>query len=391
MAKASRDDAVEAGERLLREWGIGDTSTAAEMAAALGRESEADLAIAHRLGGRAEDESVLLLRRLERESADKRLRKEAKRALYRLQQRGMNVSETPVAEPTPILTASPEGYLSAVDGRGDQLVWLVRPRPVGVAQLFGVINDPQGLREIDLNLATRKALKEFRAELARKHDLRLVAADWHYCDFLVRRAFEWARSRGARISGDYPALRAQISREPAPVDRPPLILAHVDVEAVRADPALLTESEELLAEPEFGSWFFGRDELRPYLDRLSGIESSPLVLNRAQQDERFADVIEGAIADLFFGELRDSWPRRLYEMAYFLWSTARHRSARQAVAVALALSGSSRDGRGIPFCERLALASLAMHFEAAVEEKEEEAKSSLIVTPRHIRAQRDRR
>ena len=166
-----------------------------------------------------------LLRRFERESADKRLRKEAKRALYRLQQRGVHVAEAAVVEPSPVLAVAPEGYLSAVDGRGDQLVWLVKPRPGGIAQLFAVINDPQGLREVDLDLATRKVLKEIRGELARKHDLRLVDADWRYCDFLVHRAFEWARAGEVRINGDYPALRAQITRESPPADCPPLILS----------------------------------------------------------------------------------------------------------------------------------------------------------------------
>ncbi len=333
MAKTSPDEAIEAGEIRLREWGIGESPTLAEMAAALGREPETDLAIAHRLGRRTEVESVQLLWRLERESADKRVRKEAKRALYRLQQRGVHV-EAPTAPPIPVLAVAPEGYLSAVDGRGDQLVWLVKPRPGGIAQLFAVINDPQGLREVDVNLATRKALKEIRGELARKHDLRLVDADWRYCDFLVHRAFEWARAGGVRVSGDYPALRAQMTREPPPAECPPLILSHVDVGAVRADPALLTESAELTAEREFRTWFFGPDDLRPYLEEISSIKNSPLVLNRMQQEERFADVIARAVAELFSGELRDSWPRRLYEMAYFLWSTARRRPAQQAVAVA---------------------------------------------------------
>ena len=160
---------------------------------------------------------------------------------------------------------------------------------------------------------------------------------------------------------------------------------------MRADPALLTESAELLAEREFRTWFFGPDELQPYLEELSSIKNSPLVLNRTQQEERFADVIVRAVTELFSGELRDSWPRRLYEMAYFLWSTARRRPAQQAVALALALTDNEGGGRGVPFCEDLTRTSLAAYFEVTVAKEEEEAKSSLIVTPQQVRAQRDRR
>ena len=85
-----------------------------------------------------------------------------------------------------------EGYLSAVDGRGDQLVWLVKPHPGGLAHLFAVINDPEGLREVNLFETTRKALRASREELLRKHELRMIEADWRYCDYLIDRAFHWA-------------------------------------------------------------------------------------------------------------------------------------------------------------------------------------------------------
>ena len=59
------------------------------------------------------------------------------------------------------------------------------------------------------------------ASWSSKHDVRLVAVDWRYADFLVHRAFEWARTRGTRMEGDYPALRAQLWRDP-PTEATPL-------------------------------------------------------------------------------------------------------------------------------------------------------------------------
>ena len=391
MAKPSPDDVQQAGERRLEEWGLGAAATPADLAAVVAREVAADVAIAHRLGGIASEESARLLQRLGRDSADKRVRKEAKRALYRLEQRGVRVPEAPV-EPAPAPAAAPsiEGYVSAIDGRGDQLVWLVKPQPGGIAHLFAVINDPEGLRESALNSVTRKALKELRAALERKHELRLVEIDWRYADFLMHRAFEWSRTRGTRMVGDYSALRAQLTRHPAPEALPPIALARIGPAVLTAEAALLEQSGGLLEEPEFRTWFLSDEQLRPFLDELAGAKDSPLVLNRAQQEERFEQIIQRAIDTTFDAQSRPSWARRLWEMGYYLAVTRRPERAAQAVAAARALEGDS-SVRDLPFCAHLVRASLAFFFQLALEKEEEQAKTSLIMTPQQATQRRERR
>lgn len=390
MAKRSPDPVQDAGEERLAEWGIGREASVAELAGVLRRDAAADVAIAHRLGAAASEESAQLLRRLEHESTDKRVRKEAKRALYRLEQRGVRLPAAP-AEPAPApLTAAPiEGYVSPVDGRGDQLVWLVKPQPGGVAHLFAVVNDPEGMREAALNAITRKAVRSLRAELERKHDLRLVEVDWRYADFLMHRAFEWARARGTRMAGDYPALRVQLTRQPAPQTMAPSVLARLDA-ATLTDADLLAHSPALLEEPELRTWFLTEPELKPYLDEMAGVRDSPLVLNRAQQDERYNEVIARAIDTVFGGEMRQSWARRLYEMGYFFAASRRPERAAQAVTVARALEGDGA-AHQIPFCAQLVRASLAFFFQLAIEQEQEREKTSLVLTPQQAMARRPTR
>jgi len=390
MAKPSPDALQEAGERQLTEWGLGRDAPVGELAAALHRAAAADVAIAHRLGAVASAESAQLLLRLEREAADKHVRKAAKRALYRLEQRGIRLPEPPSPSPPAPAAAPPiEGYVSPVDGRGDQLVWLLRPQPGGVAHLFAVINDPEGLREVALNTMTRKALKSVRAELEQRHELRLVEVDGHYADFLMHRAFEWARGRGTRMVGDYPALRAQFTRQPSPAALPPSVLQRIDAAALDTDGTPLTRSPELLEEPEFRTWFLTHDELKPYLDELGSVKDSPLVLNRAQQQERFEAVIGRAIDAVFGGAARPSWARRLYEMGYYFAVTRRPQRAAQAAAVARALEHSG-GAQAIPFCAQLVRASLAFFFHAALEQEQDREKTSLVLTPQQALARRER-
>jgi hypothetical protein len=314
-----------------------------------------------------------------------------KRALYRLQQRGVAIPEPPREPSAPLLTPSLEGFLSPIDGHGDQLVWLLKPRPEGLAHLFAVVNDPEGLREVELNMTTRKALKNATQELAAKHEIRLVAADWHYCDFLMHRAFEWARNRSTPMSGDYPGLRGQITREPAPQDLPPLVYAKIDPESLRAEGSHLERSAELLEEKEFRTWFLGPETVQPYLDELASAKESLLVLNEMQQGDRMRAVVDRAVSELFGGERRQSYVRRLEQMAYFFSATGRDASARQALAVALALAANDAGGRNIPFCEQLARVSIAAWHQVASEREAERAKSSLVVTPQQFAAEQAKR
>jgi hypothetical protein len=391
MPKPDRETLLKQGEGLLQSWGIAADATPLQLAALVGREAASDIVIAERLGGLVEDASIEPLRRLESESKDKLVRKEAKRALYRLQQRGLSIPEAPVEQPAPLLTTTIEGYLSPVDGNGDQLVWLLKPRSGGLLHLFAVINDPAGMREVNLAVISRKALKTLRGELVAKHELRLVDADWKYCDFLMRRAFAWARERDGRIEGDFPGLRSQVVSEAGEENLPPLALRYVDAKEIEADPAHLARSAELVEEPEFRTWWMQRDRLQGYLDELTSIKDSPLVLDRSQQEERYRGVIDRAVEEIFAPPLRDSWVRRLYEMAYFLWASARPERAKSVAAAALALAKNDRGGREIPFCEVLARGSIAFFFQETVEKEAEQSRGSLVMTPQQLRAMQQRK
>ena len=391
MSKRSPDELRASGEQRLGEWGLGAGATPSELAAVLLRDPAADVAVAHRLGAVASDESAALLRRLERDTTDKHVRKEAKRALYRLQQRGVHLPAPPAEPPpAPVTAVAMEGYVSPVDGRGDQLVWLIKPQPSGVAHLFAVINDPEGMREAALTPVSRKALKSLRAELEAKHALRLVTIDWRYADFLMHRAFEWARERGTRMTGDYPALRAQLMRSPAAESMPPIVLSRVDSATLAAPETLLAESPRLLEEPELRTWFLSENDLKPYLDELASVRDSPLVLNRVQQEERYESVIVHAVDTVFGAELRPSWARRLYETGYFFAVTRRPERAAQAAAVAKALEAGTSPSQ-IPFCAHLVRASLAFFFKLALEQEQEREKSSLVLTPQQALRKRGTR
>ena len=392
MSKPDREQQLRRGEQHLKDWGLSPDAGVEHLGNVIGRDAAADLAIAARLGAHAEPASVDALAALDAASTDKLVHKEVRRALYRLEQRGIHAPPVavPPAAPAPLAPAA-EGYLSIVDGRGDQIIWLVKARPGHVDHLFAVLNDPDGLREVDLSETTRKALRAAREQLLARHELRLVEADWRYCDFVIDRALRWATEKGHPVNGDYPRLRAQLIKEPV-TPMTPLIFTHLDPAAVRADTALVADSDKLVEEKELRTWFFERQTLQPYLDALVALKDSPLVLSPAQQQERSRAIVERAVEELFGGDRQQSWVRRLEELAYFFHATGRADQAKRALAAALALEDSAHGGRGIALCETLVRSGLAAYVQAEEQREAEAARGSLVLTPQQAarEAQRQR-
>jgi hypothetical protein len=380
MSKRPVDHVRESDERLAQV-GVAASASPAELAAAFGRDPDVDLAIIGRLSTMATTESAETLRHLERE-ASKSVRREIKRALYRLQQRGIDPPRLPTTPRAVQVSAEIEAYVSAFDGHGDRLVWLIKPRPGSVSHLFAVLNDPAGLREVALNRLTRRAVRDVQEELQHKHDIRMVPVDWRHADLALYRGLEWARQRGRSVDGDYLALRAQLTSEPVPDATATPIDALADT--VATDSLDRDASADLLLEPELRTWLLDEELARDALQQLAEIRDSPLVLSDAQLRERFDSLSKRLVDQAFGGDLRPSWERRMAEMAHYFAATSRPVRARQAAAVALAMRGEDAPSQ-IAFCAAYVQRTLGLHFAAAEQQEEEARKSSLVLTPGQLR------
>ena len=307
--------------------------------------------------------------------------------LYRFAQRGIAI---PAAAPETAARRAPvstlEGYLSPVDGRGDRLVWLVRPQhDGGLVVLTGVLNEPAGLREIAVANLARKALRRMERDLETRHRLHMVPADGGYCDALLAEGFTRARAAGTPGVGEYPTYRARlVSTDPAPLG-PPLIDRIVDLDSP-AIAGAAARGAALLDEPEFMTWHLERPALASYLVEIAAVRESPLVLSRPQQEERVRSIVARALQEIFSGTAGAAYQRRLEEMAYYLHATGRSEPALTAAATARALAASTRGGEGITFVEEITRRSFAALLAEDAARAQAEAESSLLVRPGAARA-----
>ncbi len=313
--------------------------------------------------------------------ADRGLRKAARRALYGLRRRGVVPPARASSAAIRPVPAPVEGLVSAFDGRGDRLVWLLRPlRDGGTLLVAARLNEPGGLEQLDVAEVSRKEVRAARRALAEGAGLRLVAADWRVLDALLVEGDERAAAAGRGRA--YARARTRLTAEPPAAPAEP-VSARVRVPEGEEAERLVDGSSALLAEPELASWWPPRDALAPLLAEVEALEASPLVLSPAQQEERMLGIVRRAAAALFPPA---PVARRLEGTAYVLAETGRETAAAQALAVAAALRARPERVSEVPLLATLVHRMLAHLLEEEESRQAEARRGALVLTPSELRA-----
>jgi hypothetical protein len=336
------------------------------------------LALAGALGEFATPEVAALLVELEPGIGARPVRKEVRRALYRLRQRGVPVPQ-PTAPSLAATAAAPpaaEGLLSAFDARGDRVIWIVRPLPAGASLLvLAQLNEPGGLRDLHVSEGTKKQLRTVRQRMEAESGFRLVPADWRTLDALLVEAHE--RAAASERERDYLRVRPRLTSEPP---RPPAEPVSRRAPPPGADevPALAAGSATLLDEVELRGWYPPAEAAAPFVEEIRTVRASPLVLSRPAEAERVREVLRRAAAILFPPVVL---ARRLEGTAYVLAETGRISAARQALAVARVLGERPADALEVPLVAALVERGVGSLLAETTAREEEERQSALVVTP----------
>ena len=282
-------------------------------------------AIARALGAIASAEAAAMLAAMEA-GASGALRREVRRALFRLGQRGIAPAAVAAAPARPAASPPAASGLSAlfspVDADGARVVWLVKERRGGgLARLWGLLADSEGLIDVALSELSRRELRTERAEMERRAGVTMVEGDAHLADYILCEAFRRTPADKRSQVGNFLTLRTEIFGSPPPTEIVHPIYAEM-ASALEHEPAA-----DLLKEPEIAAWKFPPAEIKPYVDEIKSIRESVLVLNRVQQEERINVIVERAVGELLGGERAGAIRRRLEDIAYYMARSGRREAA----------------------------------------------------------------
>jgi len=365
----SADDPRRALDALERDWGAAPAVEAA---------------IVSLLGTAGDAGTAELLARLAERTRDKGVRREIKRTLYRLEQRGL--WQAPAAPPPPSTQSllgpaedEPEAWLSAIDPSGSRLLWIARRTGADMASMSAMVNEIAGVQEFYAGGTTRKSLRQAQRDLAARNGVPLVEAPWQHADALLQRAV--ATGTTPQRAADIARARREIVPHAPATPPPPPVDVLVDRVAAAADAAALADSVRALAEREVGGWLLPRSWVDAALGALDEAQSSLVIVSPQQQEERARDAVRRATEEIFAQpERRALFAERFDETAYLLARRGRLDLARTLVAAAEA-TRAGRPIADIPVLAQITAATLAIAAQMRARQAREEKSSSLVVTP----------
>jgi hypothetical protein len=272
-------------------------------------------------------------------SGNKGLAKAAKKALYRLRSRGVEVAEPPrpsATEASPPMTVGPEplpALLTSIDGTGERVLEIARPlRGGGVEAIQFLYSDEQGVQRLQVTELSRGEYRRVVKQATSPGDD--VAVELSHTEALERltaAAGRNLRTRTAFPQGLDTVLRhLGVQARDIPLEIPP---------PEPEDEPLAHEGHKLHEEPEMRGWLPPMAELERLAHTVDELEASPLALTMAQRNE---EIIQAAHtqAHAFFAApaMRQLYAGRLWEMALHFERISKEQPARLARAEARRLA-----------------------------------------------------
>jgi hypothetical protein len=349
----------------------------------LGKDVETDAQIADALAAVAHPSAARLLVRMMASADSKKLAKTIKRSLYRLKGRGIAVEESPPEQRASVFrppkAEAARGMGSGIDGLGERFLLLAIPRAGrGWAVIQAGVSDTLGLVNFVGDEMTRKGFRGFISEFKGKFPFPLVEMEPSYIAFLIARAYQRSVQREVTLSQDYIRFKADIEHTRKEYEKP-VVYSHLRIDETAEADRHLSRAGDLLKSDVFAGWMMGTELIQPYAEAVREAEESKLILNPVQKEGRIQEVYQKALSDLFSGERRSLYERRLAEMAYVLFKLGREEEARISLAAAMDLQKPVNPFQPNPFLFQLVMMSIIGHLKDDYEKKRQEP--SLIVKP----------
>jgi hypothetical protein len=225
---------------------------------------------------------------------------------------------------------------------------------------------------------TRKGFRSFFEEVQEKNPFPMVDMEPSYVALLFTQAHQRSLEKKEISSQDY--LRAKLEIESIKKEyMKPLVYSYLQIDEMAGDDRMLKKGGDLLKVDIFHSWRIEEDLIRSFADEVWNAEESKIVLNPTQKEARFQGIYQKALTDLYSGERKFLYQRRLEEMAYVLFKLGKEEEAKICLSVAMDLEKPLNPIQPNPFLFQLVTKSIFSLLAESYEKKSKEL--SLIVKP----------
>jgi len=272
--------------------------------------------------------------------ADRGVRRAARRALYRLAQRGIT---PPPAPGRRVVERQAEravrAWVSAIDGSGSRATWIVFEGSYGGLKLCSlIVNDEVGIVEVAGGDITKKRLDRELQSLRAEQKLPWVEVPPARALAVVIEGLERHHALDTAPPADFERWRGLVETGAAAstAESTPVAAGPVDEDA-------LARSTELMELPDMAGWFLDPDSVQADALEVLQTRESRLVVSDQIKTEREDAILRSAMERSFTPEARARWAHRLSEMAWIFDNTERPESARLARAASAAFADLERD------------------------------------------------
>ncbi len=311
------------------------------------------------------DETVVpLLQIIHDTYQHKPVKKAVKRALFRLQSKGISVAGFREESDSksvlrPIKREEPRCYLGPIDLLGNRAVIIHSfESGKGVDAGMGMASDQEGIGQFVFDQMSRKTARELMTELEEMAGP-FVEVPLSHGAMVLENAFKIENPNAADARADYLKLRPWLLRNTSARDH------SVDFNGVTVPDREITEPEleKLFDNDLMASWLAPFDVLKPFMMEMQSVDESPIILSDSQKLNRMAEIKENCLNKLFDAAGRRRFKNRLREMAFFFLKSGAPDDARLALLAAADIQEETS-----PFSEQLVLPffvdrSIAFYFE----------------------------
>ncbi|MDQ1334711.1 MAG: hypothetical protein QG552_1661 [Thermodesulfobacteriota bacterium] len=320
----------------------------------------------------SEESVVPLLLALKHAFQDKNVGKAVKRAVFRLNRKGVSTEaffaeeEGPLPILKPVRKDPPLCYIGPVNGAGIRTVVLILHRGgKGLDTGFGVVSDEEGMLQFVYHNVSRKDAKRLTDGFS--EDARpFVETSLAHVATILEGAYQMQVRLRSDAPVDYLELRPWLLENAPLLERPMIydLIPEAAKDQVLSDAAI----RDLFDDPLLESWLIEPDAIRPFMKDMYSVNESPIVLTTVQKAARVRAIQEKCMAEIFTAEKRERLKRRLEEMGYLFFKLGQEKTAETSLAAALAAVQEPTVVKANPVIEALLAKSLAS-YRRAIEER----------------------